>query len=95
MERRFFRVPGIPPSHWEVIRAAKTVEETAYQATSTRGIRRFAKKWHTPFHDLAVLALKRQNRGMARRSQNNLKNGPKNYWAPETGVTLAILGAKF
>ena len=94
MERRFFRVPGIPPSHWEVIWAAKTVEQSAYQATSMRAIRRFTKKCHPPFQDLDVLALKRQNRGMVRRSQNNLKNDTKNYWAPETGVTLAILGAK-
>ena len=77
-----------------MIWAAKTVEQSAYQATSMRAIRRFTKKCHPPFQDLAVLALKRQNRGMVRRSQNNLKNDTKNYWAPETGVTLAILGAK-
>ena len=94
MERHFLKVPGIPPRHWRVIRAAKTVERTACHATSTRPIRRFTKKCHPPFPDLAVLALKRKNRGMGRRSHNNLKNDTKNYWAPETGVTLAILGAK-
>ena len=94
MERHFFRVPGIPPSHWDMIRAAKIVEQTAYQATSARGSRRFTKKCHPPFQDWAVLAQKRQSRGMVRRAQNNLKNGPKIYLAPEIGVTLAILAAK-